>query len=377
MRAHRRKTVWLALALGAAWSAAAASADPGAASLLFVVDPGSGEATRVGRIEVAGVGVHVSGLAFLPDGRLVASAETTSGTCEGDPCAVLVEVDPATGAASVLEESSEAELGALAVDPVTGAVFGVDAIALVGSADCSAEPLADCTDAAKASVRLKARRGRLKVALKKLGDSAAGEFGTPTEDTGYSVCVYELDGEVPTLVAGYEVPAGAGWIENKHGFDFRDAEGAPDGITAVRLEKGGSDGARVMFGGKKGVAMPELPLASGTAIVQVVNDEPACFQAAVTAVLPEDNTTKRYVGTFPTPSPTATATPTASPSVSGTPSATPTATPSGSGSPSPTSTPTGTPFSMPTPTATGTPTPTATASAPPMPTPTATPTPFP
>jgi hypothetical protein len=161
------------------------------------------------------------------------------------------------------------------------------------------------------------------------------------------------------------VPAGADWIEKEKGFQFKSKEGSPDRITAVRLSAGPAGKTRVSVSGKQGVDVPDLPLASDTAVVQVVNDVGSCFGAAVTAFLEEDNTLARYKGIkpTPTPTPTATATPSATATASGSATATPsgsatatpsgsaTATPSGSATPTPAASVTATPSATPTPTA--------------------------
>jgi len=276
-------------------------------------------------------GAVVSALAFHPLTGELFGAET------GSADSSLVTLDPATGALDF-------NVGPIRVDGVT--LAGVDALAFQGPGGCSDAPLGSCTDAAKANLQLKAKRGRLKLTLKKLGETAKSEFGTPTSDTGYAVCVYETaEGANPTLVAGYTVPAGADWIEKEKGFQFKSKEGAPDRIRAVRLSAGPAGKAQVSVSGKQGVDVPDLPLASDTAVAQVVNDVGACFGAAVTAFLDEDNTLVRYKGIKPTPTPTATPTATATPSGSAT------ASPSGSATPTPAGSVTATPSATPTPTA--------------------------
>jgi hypothetical protein len=269
-----------------------------------------------GRVGTLGPAI-LDALAFHPLTGVLFGAQA------GTPGSSLVTLDPGTGAFGN-------PAGGIRSD---GQPLEVDAIAFQGPGGCSDAPLGPCTDAAKANLQLKAKTGRLKVALKKLGDTAKSEFGAPSEDTGYGVCIYESEeGGNPALVAGYTVPSGAAWLEKNKGFQFKDKEGAPDRINALRLSAGTGGRAQVAVAGKKGVDLPELPLASDTAVVQVVNDLGACFGAAVTAPAEENNTVARFKGIKPTGTPT----PTATPAPTGTATPTPTATPTAPPSPSPT-----------------------------------------
>ncbi|HSC36061.1 MAG TPA: IPTL-CTERM sorting domain-containing protein [Thermodesulfobacteriota bacterium] len=72
--------------------------DPGFGdSTLYRIDPATGVSTVIGPIGFAGV----SGLAFLPDGRLVGSAEADE---NGTRVAVLIEIDPFSGQGNVIGE---------------------------------------------------------------------------------------------------------------------------------------------------------------------------------------------------------------------------------------------------------------------------------
>ena len=72
--------------------------DPGFGdSRLYRIDPATGVSTVIGPIGFAGV----SGLAFLPDGRLVGSAEADEA---GTRVAVLIDINPFTGQGNLIGE---------------------------------------------------------------------------------------------------------------------------------------------------------------------------------------------------------------------------------------------------------------------------------
>ena len=100
---------------------------PATGSSLYRVNPSTGQATLIGDIGFEGV----TGLAFLPDGRLVGSARQDT---EQVNSAILIEINPATGAGSLIggigEEGVDGECGRapdLSVDPLTNTLFATGA----------------------------------------------------------------------------------------------------------------------------------------------------------------------------------------------------------------------------------------------------------
>ncbi len=92
-------------------------------SSLYKVNPNNANAALIGDIGFEGV----TGLAFLPDGRLVASAR---GELSGeDRFAILIEIDPRTGAGTLIGTIGElvdgecARAPDLSVDPLTSTLF--------------------------------------------------------------------------------------------------------------------------------------------------------------------------------------------------------------------------------------------------------------
>jgi hypothetical protein len=316
---------------------------------LSTINPATGARSVVGE---TGLDASGNGLAREP----------ATGTLFATPFDDLVTLNPTTGVATVVPGSAASPevISALAFHPLTGVLygaaifdaslvtvntatgvttvhtevtaggeplFGLDAIAFQGPGGCPDAPLGPCADAQTASLKLKAKGGQLKLDLKKLGATTKSEFGTPTSDTGYAVCLYDSDGGNPTLSAGYTVPFGSDWKEQKKGFTFKDKEGDPHGITSAKLKEGEEGKAKVSVKGK-GVDLPDLPLSSDSAVGQVVNDLGSCFGATVNATKENQNTAEKYTGskkTTPTPTPTATPTATATPTPTPTATATPTA----------------------------------------------------
>ena len=74
---------------------ACAKAGTTTSSSLYKVNPNTAQATLIGDIGFEGV----TGLAFLPDGRLVGSARQDT---EQIRSAILIEINPATGAGSLI-----------------------------------------------------------------------------------------------------------------------------------------------------------------------------------------------------------------------------------------------------------------------------------
>ncbi len=101
---------------------------PAIGSSLYRVDPDTAQATLIGDIGFEGV----TGLAFLPNGRLVGSARRDT---EQVNSAILIEINPATGAGSligVIGENVEGECSRapdLSVAPPSGILSSLDLFA--------------------------------------------------------------------------------------------------------------------------------------------------------------------------------------------------------------------------------------------------------
>ena len=85
---------------------------------LFTLDPATGATNRIG-----GTGFPaVPGLAFLPDGTLLGTAQVGSNVADG-----LIRIDPATGAGTAIGPFGGGfySVDAIAADPQTGVLWGV------------------------------------------------------------------------------------------------------------------------------------------------------------------------------------------------------------------------------------------------------------
>ena len=111
------------------------------------------------------------------------------------------------------------------------------------------------------------------------------DFGHPTIDTSYQLCVY--DG--PNLRMSLPLPAGgacadkACWRENGAGFQYGD-KGALHGVTRLTLKSGAAPGkAKILLKGKGvNLAMPSFPLAQPLTI-QLRSSTGVCWDAVYSA----------------------------------------------------------------------------------------------
>ena len=97
-----------------------------ALSSLYTIDPANGNATLVGPIGFN----NVTGMAFLPDGRLVASANGDDET-GGGPAALLIEINRLTGAGALIGiihnlggGDNCGRMPDISYDDTTGTLFG-------------------------------------------------------------------------------------------------------------------------------------------------------------------------------------------------------------------------------------------------------------
>lgn len=96
-----------------------------AESSLYSIDPGTGAADLIGPIGFR----NVSGMACLPDGRMVASANADNIQPPG-PVSVLIEIDPDTGAGSLIGTIGDLNQGScgrfpdITFDNSSGTLFG-------------------------------------------------------------------------------------------------------------------------------------------------------------------------------------------------------------------------------------------------------------
>jgi len=170
---------------------------------------------------------------------------------------------------------------------------------------CSAAPKTGCGQSPH--VGLNVMRNPVRAANDRLswrwliGEATSlGDYGDPTADTDYALCIYDGDTTLQTetaapapgtdsLVVSIDAPAGAGWVTGKRdsGF-FYSSSGTPDGLRSLVLLTGDEGLATVTLSGRGGA---ELGLDAVDAvdpdrvISQVQNSDGGCWGAAVTVDL--------------------------------------------------------------------------------------------
>lgn len=145
-----------------------------------------------------------------------------------------------------------------------------------------------CRAAATSGLVLKhpatASRHKLTWKWAKGAATSTAEFGDPTTDADYSLCIYA--GAPAALVGEAHIPAGpAAWSAlAAKGYRYVDGAGAVAGISAILLKGSARDRARAFVRGR-GAALIDLPLPLAAPVtVQLVNDgDGLCWGAAFDA----------------------------------------------------------------------------------------------
>jgi hypothetical protein len=168
---------------------------------------------------------------------------------------------------------------------------------------CPSEPAPGCFESAgdeSSRLRISQRSGgherdRLQWGISDLG-SDVSDFGDPTVDTDYQLCLYADDGGPPELVSDPSAPAGERWRSAERGFRFKaKRKDRHDGLQGVRLKaKNGDRGSIVVKGAGNALGLPDLPIPDGTDIhVQLHSSDGECWSASFTGE-PKRNTRRRY-----------------------------------------------------------------------------------
>jgi cysteine-rich repeat protein len=156
---------------------------------------------------------------------------------------------------------------------------------------CTPAPLVGCRTAAagKSQLQLKDKapdtkdQGQWKYS--RGAATAKADFGTPLVGTGYQLCIYANG----ALVSRAAIPASgtcAGkpcWKENAKGFQYKDKDATPEGVTQLKLKEGvaGKSQIQVKLKGAN-VDTPDLPLALPVR-VQIKNSEGVCWETTHSA----------------------------------------------------------------------------------------------
>lgn len=158
---------------------------------------------------------------------------------------------------------------------------------------CTPTPLVGCrtSESGKSQLQLKNRTPQTtkNQSQWKWGKGAItpkADFGSPLSATDYQFCVYANG----ALVSRAFLPAGGScagkpcWKENAKGFQYKDKEATPDGVTQLKLKEGTVAGkAQIQVKGKgANLDMPTLPLALPV-LVQLRNSEGVCWESTHSA----------------------------------------------------------------------------------------------
>jgi hypothetical protein len=188
--------------------------------------------------------------------------------------------------------------------PPKGAFDDGDAFVVGGPCEgaldlCPFEPASDCFGADRSRIRLQRSRGtdrknRLEWQLDGI-DSDPEDFGDPTEDTDYQLCLYEERDVGTQLISSPGAPAGRSWRRRGESFQFRLGRDArSQGLDEVRLRAGNRGrGAIAARGRGEALELPELPLPGDADLtVQLHSSDGACWTATFSD--PRSNSRTRY-----------------------------------------------------------------------------------
>jgi len=157
------------------------------------------------------------------------------------------------------------------------------------SCSCPEEPADGCRGAVApgaGKLALGAWKGTLGWSWKKGAATAAADFGDPTQDTAYRLCLFDEADGAPSLVLDAALAPGAGWKATRNGFRYKrpvmdPAAGA--GLRTLRLKAGGDGKAALTVAGK-GMALPTLPVSQAEEVVtQLISSGGACFESRFSA----------------------------------------------------------------------------------------------
>ncbi len=154
---------------------------------------------------------------------------------------------------------------------------------------CSPTPESTCQSAAPHIAKLRLRRGRLTWDWRNIATLTTNDFGSPSTDTAYLLCLYDASGMkmsaqvAPGLTCGRRPcwkPLGA------YGFKYRDRIGASDGVTKILLEAGEAGRARIEInGGGRSLHLPQLPLNTPVRVQVRQSSTSLCWGATYTTAI--------------------------------------------------------------------------------------------
>lgn len=150
------------------------------------------------------------------------------------------------------------------------------------SAVCDPAPRAGCRTALRSTLGVRNRSADESDALARnrlRGDATAlADFGAPTADTDYALCVYAGG----TGVAQIDIPASpATWPRGRGAWRFSERTGSHDGARRLGLKSGDTNRAAVRLNAG-GTALPELgmPLRGAVTVQLVQSASSTCWSAS-------------------------------------------------------------------------------------------------
>jgi hypothetical protein len=190
---------------------------------------------------------------------------------------------------------AEACVPCSAVGERSATLFAIDGVGCAGSdtvrvtCTCPTAPADACRGelaSGAGKLSLGAAKGTLAWSWKKGVETAVGDFGDPTKDTAYRLCLFDEAAGTATLAFESPVAPGEGWKATRRGFRYKRPKlatakaGEP---RAIQL-KAGADGKATLAVAGKGMALPALPLQQADeGVVQLFHSEGACFESRFAA----------------------------------------------------------------------------------------------
>ncbi|MCW5889334.1 MAG: hypothetical protein KIT14_02145 [bacterium] len=161
---------------------------------------------------------------------------------------------------------------------------------VLGTTQAICQPMAEagCRSALRSTLRLRdlARDQKDELVWQWLrGDATSlADFGTPTNATRYSLCLYR--GALSALVGEVALPPGASWTSlGAKGFKYKSGSRTPHGVQTALLKPGVAGKAKVVLTAK-GPNPPDglLPFAAAPVVAQLVRaDTMGCVEATYDA----------------------------------------------------------------------------------------------
>jgi hypothetical protein len=121
------------------------------------------------------------------------------------------------------------------------------------------------------------------------GATSKEDFGQPTNETGYLLCLY--DGTPSRLMSARAPAAGscvgkACWKEQRQGFKYADKDMSPHGLSKIELKAGEGGKAKITVTGKgASLELPALPILSLPVTAQLVTSDGTCWEATYSTSL--------------------------------------------------------------------------------------------